>query len=133
VVNGNQKKREELMTELVSELRFLRKLIHEVGEGFIIRKESEVEALVEHLATLSSTELRTVSPDWLRRIRHLKVKPAKGRLKDLKHIDLIIEELHSTAAELGSAALVRKKKSAKVAAPPSPGHTIDTASADPPL
>lgn len=133
MANGNSKKREEQITELVSELRYLRTVIREVGEGFIMRKESEIEALIEYLATLASTELRTISPDWLRQIRHLKVKPAKGRLKDLKHIDLIIEEFHNTAANIRTTPPVRRKKPAKGPESPSPGQLIDHAAADPSL
>jgi len=98
--NGNRRNREEMLTEMVAEFRHLRNIIREVGEALIIRKESQVEALVEMLETLSASELRALSPEWLRQIKQLKVKPAKGRMKDLKQIVHLMEEFQEKAEEL---------------------------------
>ena len=38
-------------------------------------------------------KLRTEAPNWLHQIRSLKLKPAKGLIKDMKGIDAFIEEL----------------------------------------
>jgi hypothetical protein len=81
------------MVELAGELRHLRASVREVGESFILRMEGEIETLISHLAAVPTTLLKRESSAWLREIRDLKLKPAKGRLKDLKGIDGLIEAL----------------------------------------
>ena len=79
--------------ELVRELKHLRATVREVGENFILRREGEIETIVGLLATIPAAPLKKEAPDWLHEIRELKLKPAKGRLKDLKELDALIEEL----------------------------------------
>ena len=88
---GNAK--EALLDELTSELKHLRGLVREVGEHFILRREGEIETLISHLAAVSSGRLKHDAQQWLRDIRTIKLKPAKGRLKDLKEIDELIADL----------------------------------------
>ena len=85
--------RDAVMEELVGELRHLRASVREVGERFILRREGEIETLISHLAVVSTALLKRQSPGWLREIRGLKLKSAKGRLKDLKALDELIEGL----------------------------------------
>src|SRR5689334_12801335 len=82
--------RAAIMEELVAELRHLRGAVREVGEGFILRREGEIEAVISQLETVPTPLLKRESPGWLHEIRGLKLKPAKGRLKDLKEIDELI-------------------------------------------
>ncbi len=86
---GNGAAREEL----VRELKHLREVVREVGESFILRREGEIETILSHLAAVPAGALRSEAPVWLREIHSLKVKQAKGRLKDLKGIDKLIAEL----------------------------------------
>ncbi|ABQ26817.1 hypothetical protein [Geotalea uraniireducens] len=86
---GNGAAREDL----VRELKHLREVVRDVGESFILRREGEIETILSHLAAVPVGTLRGEAPNWLREIHSLKVKQAKGRLKDLKEIDGLIEEL----------------------------------------
>jgi len=82
-----------VLEELVRELRHLRNLVREVGENVILRREGEVEAVIGTLAELSPGQLRVVADGLLEELRKLKVKPGKGRLKDLKGLDSLIEDV----------------------------------------
>ena len=86
---GNGAAREELAREL----KHLREVVRDVGESFILRREGEIETILSHLAAVPAGALRSEAPVWLREIHSLKVKQAKGRLKDLKGIDKLIAEL----------------------------------------
>jgi hypothetical protein len=79
--------------ELVQELRHLRGLVRETGEQFILRREGEIETIISNLATVPAAKLRRETPGLLHEIRSLKLKPAKGRMKDLKGLESLIEEL----------------------------------------
>ncbi len=79
--------------ELVSELKHLRATVREVGENFILRREGEIETIIGLLATIPAAPLKKEGPDWLHEIREAKLKPAKGRLKDLKELDALIEDI----------------------------------------
>ena len=89
----NPLSRAAVMEELAGELRHLRAAVREVGENFILRKEGELETLTTLLETVPTTVLKRESAGWLHEIRKLDLKPAKGRLKDLKRIDALIAEL----------------------------------------
>jgi len=84
---------EAVREDLVRELKNLRVTVREVGENFILRREGEIETIVGLLATIPAAPLKKEAPDWLHEIRELKLKPVKGRLKDLKELDTLIEEL----------------------------------------
>jgi hypothetical protein len=79
--------------ELTQELRHLRTLVREVGEQFILRREGEIETIISNLAAIPVRRLKGVVPGLLHEIQSLRLKPAKGRLKDLKGIDALIEDL----------------------------------------
>lgn len=83
----------ELQEELTRELKHLRTVVREVGESFILRREGEVESLIANLAGVPPGKLRTAANDLLRELHNLKLKPGKGRLKDLKEIDRLIAVL----------------------------------------
>ena len=103
----------DLQAELTMELRQLRRLVREVGESFILRREGEIETLIEQLETLPAGKVKGTAPEWLRALRHLNVKPAKGRLRDVKDIDHLIGALMdglNDAQEKGKAPTHSKKK-----------------------
>ena len=79
--------------ELIRELKHLREVVRDVGERFILRREGEIEAILSQLAAVPPGVLRSEASNWLEELHGLKVKPAKGRLKDLKGIDAVIERL----------------------------------------
>ncbi len=87
--NGNGSTREELAREL----KHLREVVRDAGESFILRREGEIETILSHLAAVPSGALRSEAPIWLREIHSLRTKPDKGRLKDLKGLDKLIEDL----------------------------------------
>ena len=80
----------DIQAELTAGLRQLRRLVREVGESFILRREGEIETLIEQLGTLPAGRIKGTAPEWLRALRHLNVKPAKGRLRDVKDMDHLI-------------------------------------------
>lgn len=90
VLNENHAKE---FDDLIRELNLLRSLVRDVGEGYILRREGEIETLISYLKSLSPAGLKAVVPTLLQEIRSLKLKPAKGRIKDLKGIDELIEDL----------------------------------------
>src|SRR5512137_2758902 len=101
--------RAEVQEELSREFRHLRTLVREVGENFILRQEGEIETALGNLEALSAARLRSLAPDLLQELRKLKVKPAKGRFKDVKELNRLIAEL----AELVISAPVKKKRPGK--------------------
>ena len=93
-------KSEAVREELVRELKHLRGAVREAGENFILRREGEIETIIGHLATIPATPLKAGAPEWLHEIRELKLKPAKGRLKDLKEISELISDLADQVMDL---------------------------------
>lgn len=92
--------RSAAMEEIVAELRHLRALVREAGESYIFRREGEIESIISQLETIPTPLLKRETPGWLDEIRDLKIKPAKGRLKDLKGVDELLDVL---ARQLSSA------------------------------
>ncbi|HZV82182.1 MAG TPA: hypothetical protein VFF53_08450 [Geobacteraceae bacterium] len=84
---------DEQLQDLVAELKYLRGIVHDIGENLIIRKEGEIESLISHLQTLPRAKLRRIGKEWLSDARGLNVKPAKGRLKDLHRLDRLLVSL----------------------------------------
>lgn len=83
----------ELVNELVNELKVLRITIREIAEGFILRKEGEIETFLDYLLKMPPDRLKAFARPWMREARALKLKPAKGRIKDLKKIDNLLNDL----------------------------------------
>jgi len=84
---------DEQLQDLVAELKYLRGIVHDIGENLIIRKEGEIESLISHLQTLPRSKLRCIGKGWLSEARGLSVKPSKGRLKDLHRLDRLLASL----------------------------------------
>lgn len=85
--------RDAAMEEIVAELRRLRALVREAGESYIFRREAAIETVISQLETIPTPLLKRETPGWLHGIRGLKIKPAKGRLKDLRGIDELLDGL----------------------------------------
>jgi hypothetical protein len=103
--------------ELALELKRLRVLVREAGEQFILRREGEIETIISNLAAVSAGRLRSEAPAMLHEIRTLRLKPAKGRLKDLKGLDVLIEELAERVISAQDASRGAKKGRTRVEKP----------------
>lgn len=79
--------------ELILELRHLRIAIREAAENFALRREGEIESLIGHLQGLPAAARKNLVAAWQQEIRHVKLKPEKGRMKDLKGVDSLLERL----------------------------------------
>jgi hypothetical protein len=103
-VKGKGVRHEELQLELMTELKALRLSVREVAEGLILRKEGEIETLLDYLLKMPPGRLKAVARPWLRETRDLKLKPAKGRMKDLKKIETVLHDLLAAIIESDEAA-----------------------------
>jgi len=86
---------------LESELRGLHKDLRKVARAYINRLENDLLVCIASLRSYGPIE--RVSPDLLHELRDLtiivrnrKLKPEKGRRKDLRKIDSLIVDLVST-------------------------------------
>lgn len=106
--------------EILTALKTLRLDLREVAEGFLLRKEAEVETLCEYLLKLPAARIKEFTSPWLRKTRGVRLKPAKGRIKDLKKIDSLLAELHDSVVDSDDEEVKqkssRKKRSATVKA-----------------
>ena len=102
---------DELRQTLFDELRTLRQTVREAGEGFILRKEGEIEALLSYLQEMRPSQVEKFGKSWLRESRDLSIKPTKGRIKDLRRLDALLEDLLSRVIAVDAPA--EKKVSAR--------------------
>ncbi len=84
------------------ELAFLRKLFREVVDQYATRVESDLAAVREVVIAEANRKKVAVSRnrdarDMITLIRTLNIKPDKGRRRDLKKIDSLVEELQRLA------------------------------------
>lgn len=105
---ANRQDNDELRQTLFGELRSLRQTVREAGEGFILRKEGEIEALLSYLVGMNPTQVEKFGRTWLRESRDLSIKPTKGRIKDLRRIDDLLGDLLNRVIEVE--ALVEKSR-----------------------
>jgi hypothetical protein len=94
-----ESRHEVLQHELVNELKMLRAAVRETAEGFILCKEGEIETLLDYLLKMPPGKLKNVVQPWMQKTRALKLKPAKGRIKDLKKINNLLTDLFNSAIE----------------------------------
>jgi len=102
----------ELQDELTRELRHLRVIGREVSENFILRREGEIEAVIANLCGVPPGKMRAVANDLLRGLHNLKLKPEKGRLKDLKELDQLIGAMVERIMTAQDSGRMTRKKSA---------------------
>jgi hypothetical protein len=108
---------DELRQTLFEELRTLRQTVREAGEGFILRKEGEIEALLSYLQEMRPAQVEKFGKSWLRESRDLSIKPTKGRIKDLRRLDALLEDLLSRVIEIDAPAEKKVPARAKEALP----------------
>jgi hypothetical protein len=109
---------DELRQTLFEELRSLRQTVREAGESFILRKEGEIEALLNHLLEMRPAQVGKFGRSWLRESRDLSLKPTKGRIKDLRRLDALLEDLLSHVIEVDVPAKKSRVNSPKRVAQP---------------
>jgi hypothetical protein len=86
------------MKSLVEELDFLRKSFRETIQAYSKRVETQLnqirDSVLEHAKdkNLSPAQIRDLR-DMITLCRTLDLKPEKGRRKDLKKVDTLLEEL----------------------------------------
>jgi hypothetical protein len=90
------KRAADVRQELLTELHSLRGTIRDIGEGFILKKEGEIEALTGYLLTMPAGKLKAIAGNWLKESRELAVKPSKGRIRDLKKVNNLLDDLISS-------------------------------------
>jgi hypothetical protein len=83
----------EAQGKLLDELKYLRVTLKEIGEAFILRSEGEIETIAGYLTGMSPKNTRQIAKVWLKEARGTNFKPTKGRFKDLKKIDHLLEDL----------------------------------------
>ena len=108
-----QEKYETLQNQLSSELKALRTSVRESAESFMLCKEGEIENLLDSLMKLSPRKLKAAALLWTRELRDLKLKPQKGRIKDLKKLDNILECLANHLIEVEESEPVKTAPRAK--------------------
>ncbi len=85
--------------ELIQELHALRSAIDVIIDHYVMNVKARVEEMLRTLEGKDIIGEDQPNPDtktiekMLVKIRDLKVKPKKGRLKDLKRIEALLEEL----------------------------------------
>ena len=88
---------------VAEELNFLRKTFRDLVGAYAAQFEGEIASL--HAAVQSDGESKKKLPgsrasdlrDMLMLLRSLEVKPAKGRRRDMKKVETLIEELRTIA------------------------------------
>lgn len=92
-------RRTETAAKVAEELQKLRPLLRQIGEVLLDRLEGQLAGLALYLEGESLPVERTPLPPapilaaMLASVRELKVKPKKGRVKDLARIEALLEEL----------------------------------------
>lgn len=83
----------------LEELEFLGNSFREAAERYVTTVEADILVVRRAIEDLQKSKART-SPDRIRDLRdmltimrRLEIKPEKGRRKDLKKIDLLLQEL----------------------------------------
>lgn len=98
----SRKEIRKTIASLETELARLRTMLRESGETFIANLEAEIVQLGSSVAEL---EDGLESDRGIRRmvseIRDLRVKPGKGRRRDLKRIDDLVDRLETILGDLG--------------------------------
>ena len=90
----------KLRRELQTELRYLRTVLREVTENYASAREADLEQIVEAVLEDGVSGRDAKLQGMLDHLRTLKVKPRKGRLKDIARIDKLVAELVGRAEEL---------------------------------
>ena len=81
---------------VVVEIKRIRTLSKEIAANFVSKIEARVIELIRIVET-SGADCADQIPPMLKRIRELSVKPNKGRRKDLRQLEELLEDLWAMA------------------------------------
>jgi hypothetical protein len=90
-------------TEVKDGVENLRSLVREITNAFVVHAEAEIVALSEVVRDLPNIETDSkpahkqekLLEEMQKQLADLKVKPEKGRLKDLRRVRDVLDELKS--------------------------------------
>ncbi|HWI40168.1 MAG TPA: hypothetical protein VNX25_01610 [Verrucomicrobiae bacterium] len=100
--------------DLVRELRHLRGVVRDVCDNMVLREEGEIESLISNILALPPGKLKSKGGTWLRELQSMKVKPEKGRLKDLREIQHRVEGILTEVTSTLTVKSGRRKSAAAV-------------------
>lgn len=90
------------LTPLLEELGFVRKAFHDLASNYVSRIEGELEMFREVVVTIGSrkkvsTKCAKGLSEVLLLLRSFEMKPEKGRRRDLKKVEALVEEIRRIA------------------------------------
>lgn len=92
---------------VAEELAFLRKTFRDLASSYAGQVESEITALLDQVKTDAQSGKKLPAArahdlrDMLSLLRNLEIKPAKGRRRDLKKVETLLEELRHVVERWG--------------------------------
>lgn len=92
-MTGREVRHRDPREHLATELSYLRSLVREAGDAFILKTEGRIEAIVDALGGMDLEPVRDDVASWLRKLRRVNFKPSRGRIKDLRRMDLLVDLL----------------------------------------
>lgn len=95
-----KKKEGKLLPELISEMYGLKSNLEEIVEKLSLRLQGKISDLIDMIekGDAESETIKKPSPkqieDIVKKCKKIKLKPGKGRAKDVVKIDKLLEEIH---------------------------------------
>ncbi len=101
---------ESARQQVKQEVRRLRSLLKEITQAYLVRREGEIAALVSWMDDLKLSEddakkdeqrLKRILEETSKLLSSLKIKPEKGRLRDIRRLHTLVDELHKLREQQG--------------------------------
>jgi hypothetical protein len=90
-----------LQSNLAVEAHHIRMILREISQHFVSDQESQVVRTIELVGQIPNGSRKQAEMEKIiRNMRNLKVKPNKGRLRDLKEIRDLIQQTNQRLEEL---------------------------------
>jgi hypothetical protein len=92
------------------EIRRLRSLLKEITQAYLVRREAEIAALISWMDDLKQSEgddkkdeqrLKHTLEEITKLLSSLKIKPEKGRLRDIRRLHTLVDDLHKLREQQG--------------------------------
>lgn len=95
--------------QVKQEIRRLRSLLREIIQAYVVRREADIAALVSWLDEFRAVESdakdeqreRQLLEEITKLVGSLKLKPEKGRLKDIRQVHDLVDDLHKLRQQHG--------------------------------
>jgi hypothetical protein len=84
---------QKVSSSVQMELRHLRSLLEEITSSYLIKRQAQIESLISSLSENEFVKKEQDIRSIQKNLRSLKVKPEKGRYKDLKKVEDLIANL----------------------------------------